>query len=130
MYDKPANILEYLFMYSYIISILASIIFSVSSLLSSDFALFNASNIFFNKNITFILGFYIMICSIISWDIWWNVGIFDPYQTICSFDNNYNYNCKKSNTIRINRSSDIISYIIGDIFYYYFNKNVVITRLN
>jgi hypothetical protein len=121
MYDNPITILDYLFMYSYVISIIAAIFFSISNILSID-----VPNIFVNKNIRFILSIYLIICGRISLDIWFNAPILNKSNCRYALIGGYNPNCKDKNTIYVDK---IPLYIISDIFNYYFNRNVVITKL-
>ena len=120
MYDKPANILEYLFMYSYIISILASIIFSVYSVLSIDI-----SNILFNRTATVILGYYLGLCGFISLTIWLNFSLRINTRRNCSGKSgNEQIICENSIDF------SLIPYHIFNYFFWDFNRKVVITRLN
>jgi hypothetical protein len=120
MYNKPKTILDYLFMYSYVISIIGAIFFSIYNVLNID-----GLNILFNRNISVILGYYLFFCGYIAFCVWWEMPILKHIN--CSRNIlTGELNCQ-DNTIYVDRTHlYIASYFINT----HFNRNVVITKLN
>ena len=66
----PRTITDYIFMFSYLISFLGAIFFSMASLIQID-----PSTLIANKNISFVLNLFIGVCGIVSMIIWVNYDI-------------------------------------------------------
>jgi len=69
---QPQTILDYLFMYSYIISFIGCIIYGFTTSLN-----LNMINVIANKNILIVINMYILICGIISFCTWYDIEL--PY---------------------------------------------------
>lgn len=68
--NTPVTLLDYLFMYSYVLAFSGAIFYSVMSIISIDIA-----NIFINKNVSVAFNVYLGIVGIISLSVWLNVKL-------------------------------------------------------
>jgi len=67
---KPNTILDYVFMFAYLISFIGAIFFSMASLVQID-----PSTIIANKNVSFAINLFIGVCGLVSMIIWVNFDI-------------------------------------------------------
>jgi len=63
----PQTLLDYLFIYSHVISFIGAILYSINSIFNT-----NAEYIIINKNLSIVFSVYIFLCGVLSMYVWYN----------------------------------------------------------